>query len=247
MKLFFISLERSADRRVDITRQLNALGLSFEFFRAIDGRAGEHSGFKHYSEDYCLKTWRRPLTPGELGCFASHYLLWKRCAEENEPIVVVEDDARIGKNFGEAIRVAPTLLVSFGYLRLAGTNMVSFRPVVSSAKPPWEIVRFNEGPLGTQCYGISPDGARRFLRFADRWDLPVDHYMDAFWRHGVLSLGLLPFPVSEQPHVRSEISWAGISPSEENRRMVWRPKRFAARKLDDISRIIFNLRNRNLF
>jgi len=32
--------------------------------------------------------------PGVIGCFYSHYNLWKRCVELNEPIMIFEDDVK---------------------------------------------------------------------------------------------------------------------------------------------------------
>lgn len=36
---------------------------------------------------------------GARGCFYSHYLLWKKCIELNEPIVILEHDAIINKEW----------------------------------------------------------------------------------------------------------------------------------------------------
>ena len=44
------------------------------------------------------------MTPGELGCFASHYLLWEKCLELNEPIVVIEDDAQLEECFDDSMK-----------------------------------------------------------------------------------------------------------------------------------------------
>lgn len=38
-------------------------------------------------------------TPGEIGCFSSHYRLWQKCYELREPIFIWEDDARIIRKF----------------------------------------------------------------------------------------------------------------------------------------------------
>lgn len=242
--LVIINLKRSTDRRRKMEDQLKSVSLPFEFFPAIDGRLGEHRTFNHYSEEFCIRKWRRPLTPGEVGCFASHYLLWQRCVEQNLPLLILEDDVVIGRGFESAVRAAHQIVNSIGYVRLSGIRVSESRAYPMSVCAPWSVVRFLRGPLGSQCYAISPIAAGTLLRHADQWDQPVDNYMDSFWRHGILCLGLHPFPVQPSTGIASEISWNGISPSEENRAKVWRPKRFVARKLDDLRRELFNVRYR---
>lgn len=39
-----------------------------------------------------LKHKNRNLTNGEIGCFLSHFLLWQKCLELNEPILIFEHD-----------------------------------------------------------------------------------------------------------------------------------------------------------
>lgn len=34
----------------------------------------------------------KPLSKTQLGCYASHYILWERCIKEDKPIKVLEDD-----------------------------------------------------------------------------------------------------------------------------------------------------------
>ena len=50
------------------------------------------------------KNWIDPInkthiSQGEVGCFLSHYLLWKKCIDLNEPILILEDDAIITDEF----------------------------------------------------------------------------------------------------------------------------------------------------
>ncbi|WP_219025400.1 glycosyltransferase family 25 protein, partial [Helicobacter pylori] len=35
------------------------------------------------------------LTLPELGCYLSHYLLWKECVKTNQPVVILEDDVAL--------------------------------------------------------------------------------------------------------------------------------------------------------
>ena len=222
--------------------QLGAKKIDFEFFDAVDGRSGDNAALPNYSDDYCVRTWRRPLTQGEVGCFASHYRLWKRCLELNETIIVLEDDIVIGNDFRESVEIAASLIDRFDFIRLSGITDVRHQSIPLNLPAPWKIVRFQRGPMGTQGYVLSPSGARRLLEHAKRWNLPVDNYIDSFWQHGVLSFGLLPSPISVRFDIPSDISLAGVSPSLQNRRRVWRPKRFVVRKIDDLKRFWFNIR-----
>jgi len=208
--------------------QLDSLGLNYKFFPAIDGRAEEHLQFTNYRDEFCLEAWRRPLTPGEIGCFASHYLLWQRCVERNEPMIVMEDDVDISPRFVEAIKLLPGLDY-LGYLRLSGINFPRNKIALTKLPAEWEIVRFLERPMGTQCYALFPGSADKFIKNSARWTLPVDNYMDSFWLHNIPCIGLAPFQVSIPRTIASTISSDGVSPSTQMRTRVWRPKRFLAR------------------
>ncbi|HAW05862.1 MAG TPA: hypothetical protein DCW83_14340 [Saprospirales bacterium] len=47
------------------------------------------------SRDWRDPFWNRRITKGEIGCVLSHYKLWKKCVELNEPILILEDDVDI--------------------------------------------------------------------------------------------------------------------------------------------------------
>ena len=38
-------------------------------------------------------------TPGVIGCFDSHYRLWEKCVELDEPIMIFEDDAQVIREY----------------------------------------------------------------------------------------------------------------------------------------------------
>lgn len=235
MQIHVINLARSDARRQAMREQLEALGLSYQFFPAVDAKAGDHLRFPNYATNYSLQAWRRPLAPGEVGCFASHYLLWQLCAESNEPMIVMEDDIELSAQFGDALRILPRL-VGFSYVRLAGINPHRPSRTVPSGVPQgWQLVRFLQGPMGTQCYVLFPDAARRLLAGAQKWTLPVDGYMDAFWQHNVSCLALLPF-VAEQRNTPSIIlGLGGFS------RPVGRPRRAIMRLWDETQRLAWNV------
>ena len=240
MRIFVINLERSVERRAHMRDQLDPLGVNYEFFAAVDGRADEHFHFPNYKDEYCLQAWRRIMAGGEVATVASHYKLWKLCVELNEPIVVLEDDAGLSSRFVEALTLVEERLKHVSFVRLSALSTPAFREERLNLPADWRLVRFLSGPMGTQCYALAPDAAARFVRHAERWLVPIDIYMDSFWKHGVPCLGLMPFPVWAREEINSTV-WDKASLAVLYRHDVWAPKRFAARKFADLRRHLKNM------
>jgi collagen beta-1,O-galactosyltransferase len=82
-QIYVINLERRPNRRSRIQSTLNELNLSFKIFNAVDGKNIEQ--IEKYVNEFEIKSipnYRdpyndRPLNYGEIGCFLSHYLIWK--------------------------------------------------------------------------------------------------------------------------------------------------------------------------
>ena len=195
LKVFVINLASSDVRRNKVIKRLKALGVDFEIFEAVDGRQDPHPLFERY-DDHKRRLYRRKkLAGGELGCFASHFLLWEKCAELNQPIVVMEDDVYVANNFGEAVTIAQNEIETLRYIRLAGTSLHR-RPYKTLRKiQQFDLVDHIRGPSGTLCYVLHPDAAKSLLDNASRWFVAVDDYMDRYWGHGIDCYSLMPFPV----------------------------------------------------
>ena len=54
---------------------MNALKLDYEIFPAINGRTNKHELLAKYNESKRLNYRGNQLTAGQLGCYASHYLM----------------------------------------------------------------------------------------------------------------------------------------------------------------------------
>ena len=90
LKIFVISLPDAAERRERAARQLGELGLAFEFFDALRGEQVIEAGyFERCDEEEWLLNTGHPMSPGEVGCFASHRSLWQECVEIGEPLMQV--------------------------------------------------------------------------------------------------------------------------------------------------------------
>lgn len=195
LKVYVINLESSTERWARVSKRLSALNVEFERFSAIDGREKPHPLFAQYNETKCRRYRRKKLSGGELGCFASHYLLWEHCVALNQPLVVMEDDVYITDMFAEACSEAEALIESLRYIRLAGTSLHRRPYKVIRKVGNLELVDHIRGPSGTLCYVIHPSAAKALLEHAQCWYLAVDDFMDRYWHHGVDCFSLMPFSV----------------------------------------------------
>ena len=48
---------------------------------------------------------RALMTRGMIGCFLSHRAAWQRCAESDQPLLVLEDDVCPAAGFAHKVRV----------------------------------------------------------------------------------------------------------------------------------------------
>lgn len=205
LQLYVVNLPGSVERRASMEQQAAQLGLQLTFFAAVDGRV-PNPLFAHVNVDRRQACKGRPFRPGEIGCWASHYLLWQRCVDSGQPMIVLEDDIVLEPPLLEMLRALPQLPADIGYFRLHAADRPS---------RPWRgfggfvLHRYWRSPMCTFGYYLAPEAAARFLRHADEWVIPVDDYMDLAWLHGVECLGLKPGLVSSGEMFDSTIRVGG--------------------------------------
>ena len=205
MHIHVINLVRSTDRRAFMQAQLDPLGLPYSFFDASDARAPEFAQRNRYNEAAALQRTGQTLSLGECGCFSSHHRLWQHCVDTQQPLVVMEDDVVVCDSLVDALQDVARHIEQRRFIRLCGLWDCRYDPV-QPLSGPRRVVRYRKGPMGAQCYALSPAGAQALLQHANTWVEPVDRYIDRFWRHGVHSYALHPFPVGLPPEdLTSEI------------------------------------------
>ncbi|WP_084404951.1 glycosyltransferase family 25 protein [Aliagarivorans taiwanensis] len=202
MKIFVINLSRATERRARMQSTFEQMGLEFEFFDAVDASLPmDHVSV--YNDKKRVHRKGSGLVPGEVGCFASHYLMWKKAVELNETIVVLEDDAVLSDEFKDVLEnhIPLDLLERNGYLRLGkGTTKTPKLHVQD------RVYKYLKWPASAAGYIITPAGAERFLKHTEHeWVDAVDNYMDKDYLHGNYNLGIEPELLVQNDHGHSFI------------------------------------------
>lgn len=189
--VFVISLKRSPERRDYIAAQLNKQGINFSFFDAIDGNDQSNPLFKRYN--YKKRLWLtsgKMPSKGEMGCYGSHYSLWQKCVDLNQPVIVVEDDAGISANAAEALALVEKKIQQYGFIRLEPIG--NSDTITMEQQQDYCIEHINSNFWGARCYAIAPWAAQKLLNGSQRWSIPVDNYIGKSFIHGVESYYLTP-------------------------------------------------------
>lgn len=223
-EIVVISLKRATQRRRSIEDQLSGMNLPFAFFDAVDGKLG-HELFTKYDGEKARRIGEIPLTPGHLGCYASHYLVWEHCAESGRPVIVLEDDAMLFKGpFLRFLEQATSLPPDLDCVRLFESKSRNRDSMTVYEAQGLAIAKFLRGHKSATGYYLTPSAARKFLRHGDRWVEPVDIEMDQFWENGVECFGVLEPCLTHNPDFQSAID-SGIDTAEARRglmRLRWR-------------------------
>ncbi|UOS27797.1 glycosyltransferase family 25 protein [Helicobacter pylori] len=131
IQVYIISLKES-QRRLDTEKLVLESNEKFKgrcVFQIFDAISPKHQDFEKFVQELydaqsMLKSdWFHSyagagLTLPELGCYLSHYLLWKECVKTNQPVVILEDDVALEPNFMQALE--DCLKSPFDFVRLYG-------------------------------------------------------------------------------------------------------------------------------
>lgn len=104
MRHFVINLAHRQDRRDSFTEQAKDR-FEYEFFTAVDGKRVRHL-CKNVWPEWIDPLLNRKMNVGEIGCLLSHYALWQKCVDLNEPIVIFEDDIQLAGYDPEPVATA---------------------------------------------------------------------------------------------------------------------------------------------
>ena len=195
MQAFCITLHSCQDRQEYTTKVLKKAQLNCDFFLGVDARTEQHPLLDRIRYAHFERRMGRPAAIGEVGCYASHYLMWQKCVELNEPIIVYEDDFDIEPDtYLKTLDIAKEHIETCGYIRIENAdNHDMFYPVRDYGEQ--RLVKYLKVPQCMTAYAISPKTAQAFIDHSEHFDYPVDVFLRNTWIHkqpifGVCQAGL---------------------------------------------------------
>ena len=184
---FVLHLTRARARRQTAQALLAACGLPGELWAAVDGAAlgaadlASEIGAHLFDPPYPFA-----LRPGEIGCFLSHRRIWAEIVRRDLDFgLVLEDDVVLDAEvFPTALRLAARNVAALGYVQLQN------RPARGPAMPldqdgPNRLTLPVVAPVRASAQLISRAGAARLLEKAQRFDRPVDTFVQSHWVTGL--------------------------------------------------------------
>jgi glycosyl transferase, family 25 len=162
MNIYIINLANAHERAVFQEKQFSRLGLIFERVNAvcIDDVGDEYYGRVAFD-------WERPLSRAEVSCYLSHKSLWQRVINENEPALILEDDAYVCDDFPQLLNDMSVMPVNYINLETRGRKKVVSKNIEYDVCG-YKFRHLYYGGTGAAAYLLWPEGARRLLAIEKR-------------------------------------------------------------------------------
>jgi len=205
ISIYVINLERSPDRLEKIAAQLRQLNLPFQRIRAVDGKLATPEQNQCLNLSLYKKRHGKLPTPGELGCFLSHYeAICMAAQSENNVSLILEDDAILGSCLASTLNALAAIPASWDLVKLSGVH----------SGTPIQVMPMSTGEtlsvMLTKCTGASAYLINKKAALALRegllpMSLPIDHEIDKGWHYKFQVRAVLPFPITHNTEAVSTI------------------------------------------
>jgi len=186
MKSFIIHLskiESSLSSALLVKSALDKFEMESELFEGSYGVAVKEQytksnrrwhpwGFKgrqlQYTDAYRNENWG---VAGEMGCFDSHYRLWQKCVELDEPILIFEDDVTLERAF-IPVEWDDVLSVAFSHTK----KMSIYQHYLNNSEGVPIAAPYGQASMpGNGGYAIKPHAARILVEEYKNTYLPADN------------------------------------------------------------------------
>jgi glycosyl transferase family 25 len=207
LPIFVLSMTTSLRRRMAANALMEQHKLHFLFFDAVDGmHISNEELAAAYDKDANGKSFKRPLSAGEVACALGHRAIWAEIATGPDPLVIVcEDDVSFSSQFVAFAKSlaahAPAfegVLIKLDGASRGGHHLGQIGGV--------QVLFGRRVPHRTTGYVIGRRAAQQLLRNMGPIARPVDIDLKRYWGHGVPVLSTGSPLVSERPDSTSTLA-----------------------------------------
>jgi GR25 family glycosyltransferase involved in LPS biosynthesis len=148
--------------------------------------------------------------PGVVGCFYSHYALWQKCIDLDEPIMIFEDDVKFYRGWNP-ISFTGVLILSLGKSSFLTEPNKTYleNPTGIPRAVPWK----NFSMPGASGYAITPTAAIGLVKFYKPYWYPADNainqYITPMYMHNYL-MGRNTLPEEGNVSMTKSKDWSKI-------------------------------------
>jgi len=196
---FVLHLLRATARRDNARDLLANCALPGELWAAVDGATLSSTelsatiGAGLFGPAYPF-----PLNTGEIGCFLSHRQIWAEIVRRDLSAgLIIEDDAAITPEiYRTALGLARTHIEPLGYIQFQ-TRALKGRSRLIDMAGGCALSIPERGGLRSTAQMVSHATARHLLTLSDRFDRPVDTFVQSHWQTGLRPATILPSGISD--------------------------------------------------
>ena len=157
MNIYIINLASAPERAAFQKKQFDRLGLNFEKINATTIADVSESHYKRVAFD-----WERPLSHAEVSCYLSHKSLWERVIAENEPALILEDDAYVCDDLPQLLNELEKIKINYINLETRSRKKIVSKSIKHDFFG-YKLRHLFYGGTGAAAYILWPEGARRLL------------------------------------------------------------------------------------
>ena len=199
--IFVISLKQSPERFRRLQEELARFGLQPRLVRGIDGRRKSSLLKRLWRRQFFSARHNRFLSPGEIGCFASHVRVLREIIRNQIPrAIILEDDVIFSEDFGAFYRFdLPRMLDVADIVKFEGhvyPHTSRGGLTVVRGKTCRAVVPMRPS-LCSAAYAVSLRGAKSLARVAQDVDEPYDFIVHGYERHNARYCEVRPLLVKQ--------------------------------------------------
>ena len=195
--IYVIALEHTHARRKAISERLGALGLSFTFINAVNGKNLAEDEIDNVTTPARQKYLPHPLSKGAIGAGLSHLDAWRKIAASDAPMaLILEDDAILDKDMDDILHQLSLLEDRIDIVNL---HFRGGRPLTDIARlsgAHW-LSSCRYSSIGAESYVITRKAAAHLAKQYLPIIYEVDLFLNRWWDHGLHILTVNPPVVCE--------------------------------------------------